>query len=168
MNMLTYKFSLPLKKIESFQFQTRPYEWVEFKNVSLAPGNKTDVQVIVKTKQKPAARPGVKEAAGKWLDLVDEGRYSESWDQAAAYFKTTVTKQKWAVSIKAARTPLGKVKSRKLLSARSTTSLPGAPDGNYVVIQYQTSFENKPEAVETVTPMKGKDGKWRVSGYYVR
>lgn len=48
------------------------------------------------------------------------------------------------------------------------TSLPGAPDGKYVVIQYDTSFENKKAAVETVTPMLDKDGKWRVSGYYIK
>ena len=48
------------------------------------------------------------------------------------------------------------------------TSLPGAPDGQYVVIQFKTSFENKRSAVETVTPMFGKDQRWRVSGYYIR
>ncbi len=37
--------NLGLKQIKEFQFQTRPYEWVEFKNVSLKPGVKTDVQV---------------------------------------------------------------------------------------------------------------------------
>jgi hypothetical protein len=47
-------------------------------------------------------------------------------------------------------------------------SLPGAPDGEYVVIQYRTSFENKNDAIETVTPMKDTDGTWRVSGYYVK
>jgi len=45
---------------------------------------------------------------------------------------------------------------------------PGAPDGEYVVIQYDSSFENKTEAVETVTPMLDPDGVWRVSGYYIR
>ena len=47
-------------------------------------------------------------------------------------------------------------------------SLPGAPDGEYVVLQFDTSFANKKEAVETVTPMLDKDGKWKVSGYYIK
>ncbi len=42
----TYKFGLPLEEIDHFEFQTRPYEWVEFKNVSLKPGFKTNVQII--------------------------------------------------------------------------------------------------------------------------
>jgi hypothetical protein len=52
-------------------------------------------------------------------------------------------------------------------SAQYRTSLPGAPDGEYVVIRFKTEFENKKEAYETVTPMKDKDGEWRVSGYYI-
>src|SRR3990172_8443962 len=45
---------------------------------------------------------------------------------------------------------------------------PGAPDGQYVVIQYETSFERKSSAIETITPIREKDGKWRVAGYYIR
>ena len=48
------------------------------------------------------------------------------------------------------------------------TSMPGAPDGEYVVIQYSTNFQNKKSAIETVTPMKNKGGEWRVSGYYIK
>jgi hypothetical protein len=55
-----------------------------------------------------------------------------------------------------------------LLSATYTTQLPGAPDGEYVVLQYDTSFEHKKTAIETVTPVMDKDGKWRVSGYYIK
>ncbi len=44
----------------------------------------------------------------------------------------------------------------------------GAPDGEYVVIQFETSFEHKRSAIETVTPMMDRDGKWRVSGYYIK
>jgi len=44
----THEFNLPLRDIKEFQFQTRPYEWVEFKNVSLRPGVKGDVEVEVR------------------------------------------------------------------------------------------------------------------------
>ena len=64
--------------------------------------------------------------------------------------------------------PLGKLISRKFKSATYATSLPGAPDGHYVVIQFNTSFENKKSGIETVTPMMDKDGMWRVSGYYIK
>ena len=71
-------------------------------------------------------------------------------------------------AMKTVRAPLGKLLSRKVKSAVYHTSLQGAPDGRYVVIQFETSFENKKDAVETVTPMADPDGQWRVSGYYIR
>ena len=108
------------------------------------------------------------EAAEKWLALVDEGKYGESWETAAVYFKNGITKDKWEQMLTAFRKPLGKMLSRELKSKIYRTSLPGAPDGEYVVIQFTTSFENKKHSIETVTPMLDRDGKWRVSGYYIK
>ncbi len=108
------------------------------------------------------------EVAEAWLKTVDSGDYDKSWNEAAEYFKNVVSKKSWQKSTEAFRKPLGKLVQRKLKSALSTSSAPGAPDGMYVIIQYDSSFENKKSAVETVTPMMDKDGKWRVSGYYIK
>lgn len=107
-------------------------------------------------------------AAETWLELVDEGKYEESWDQAAELFKRSVPKKEWSRTVAAGREPMGKLISRELSSKKYSTTLPGAPDGEYVVIQFATSFENKKSAVETVTPMKDPDGAWRVSGYFIK
>jgi hypothetical protein len=107
-------------------------------------------------------------AAEQWLLLVDEGKYEQSWKEAAEYFKNAVSQDKWHQSLQAVRNPLGKLISRKVKTQVYKTSLPGAPDGEYVVIQFETSFKNKKAAVETVTPMMDKDGVWRVSGYYIK
>jgi len=103
-----------------------------------------------------------------WLELVDRAEYEESWSEAASLFKTAVDESTWVKQISAARQPLGKILSRRVKSTKYMTSLPGAPDGQYVVIQTQASFENKKTAVETITPMLDNDGKWRVSGYYIK
>ena len=99
---------------------------------------------------------------------MDAGDYAASWKQAAALFKEAA--DGGAVGgrrpqRRAARS--ARVLSRSVTSARYRTSLPGAPDGEYVIIQYATSFENKKARIETVTPMKDTDGVWRVSGYFV-
>lgn len=107
-------------------------------------------------------------AAEEWLSLVDSGRYGQGWKQAAGYFQAGVSKTDWRNAMLTVRKPLGRLKSRKVLSATYHTSLPGAPDGNYVVVQFETSFANKQAAVETVTPLLEKDGSWRVSGYYIK
>ncbi len=103
-----------------------------------------------------------------WLRLVDEGRYADSWKEASQYFKAAVNQDQWKGAMESARRPLGTTVSRTLKSSHYATSLPGAPDGEYVIIQYSTEFENKKAAIETVTPMLDKDGKWRISGYYIR
>jgi hypothetical protein len=108
------------------------------------------------------------QATQEWLKLVDEAEYKRSWESASSIFKNAITDEQWGQRVAAVREPLGRVVKRKLTAAHYTTTLPGAPDGKYVVIRYAASFQNKKSAVETVTPMLDADGEWRVSGYYIR
>jgi len=107
-------------------------------------------------------------AAESWLSFIDSGEYSESWNEAAQIFKQKVSLQQWKSALESVRIPLGKLKSRRLKTATYTETLPGVPDGRYVVIQYETTFGKKKSAIETVTPMMEKDGQWKVSGYFIR
>ena len=115
-----------------------------------------------------AAEAAAVEAAETWLSLTDGGRYGESWDEASAYLKKVVTKNQFVQSLRGALGPFGRLISREVDSTQYATALPGAPDGEYVVIRFRSSFQNKKEAIETVTPMKEADGRWKVSGYYIR
>lgn len=110
--------------------------------------------------------PAAKAAAEKWLALVDAGDYGRSYDTAASFFKKALTKEQWIEAVGRARGPLGRLESRRLLATKPTNELPGAPKGDYVVMQYEATFPGG-TAVETITPMKDGDA-WRVSGYYVR
>jgi len=115
-----------------------------------------------------AAVKNAASAAQKWLALLDKGKYKESWETAAPIVRERVTKPQFIQGVESARKPLGKVISRNLKSTQYTTTMPGAPAGEYVVIQYDTKFEKKDSATEIVTPMLAKDGKWRPGGYVVR
>jgi hypothetical protein len=119
-------------------------------------------------KENPRAEKIALEAASAWLGIIDNGGYDESWELTAELFKGAVEKETWDKQMNAVRKPLGKLISREVIKKEYMTSVPGAPDGEYVLIQYSTSFENKKKAIETVTPMKDKDGEWRVSGYYIK
>lgn len=107
------------------------------------------------------------EAAKAWLALVDSGDAAAAWDQASALFKAAVSKEQWQTDVAQARESLGAVKSRSIKSAIYETSLPGVPDGEYVVIVFDSEFTTQPDAMETVTPAF-EDGVWKVSGYYVQ
>jgi hypothetical protein len=52
--------------------------------------------------------------------------------------------------------------------AKAQRAAVDAPPGEYVILQFDTQFENRSGVVETVTPMREKDGSWRVSGYFIK
>lgn len=109
-----------------------------------------------------------KAAAAAWLVQLDTGQYPASYASSASAFRAVVTQEQWLQAAQQVRAPLGTVTTRTVKSADYTRTLPNAPDGEYVVIQYNTTFANKAGAVETITPMRDKDGKWKVSGYLIR
>jgi hypothetical protein len=123
----------------------------------------------------PAATPtatsevaSAESAALAWLGLVDAGNYAKSWTSASSVFRQKVSESQWESAAASARAPFGAFKSRTLQSATPRSALPGVPDGQYVVIQFASSFEHKASAIETVTPMMEADGNWHVSGYYIK
>jgi hypothetical protein len=107
-------------------------------------------------------------AAQIWLAGIDAGNYAESWTDAADYFRGAIAQDKWVAALESVRAPLGKMEIRTVDSAATQTQLPGAPDGKYVVMQFNTAFANKNSATETVTFSLEKDGQWRASGYYIK
>jgi hypothetical protein len=109
-----------------------------------------------------------KAAATAWLALVDAGNYAGSWEQSAGLFKAALSQSAWVSAAQAKRAPLGALKLREVNSTAFTRKMPGAPDGEYVVIMYASQFENRADATEIVTPVREKDGSWRVSGYDIR
>jgi len=119
--------------------------------------------------QDPAAAvAAATDSATRWLAVADAGKWDETWDRMAPASQAAVTKTAWSGAVGPLRAKLGAVRSRTLQAAAFTHTLPGAPAGDYVVIQYLTDFANKPQSVETVTPMRLPDGGWKVSGYYIR
>ena len=81
--------------------------------------------------------------ASTWLALVDAGRYAESWTAAARLFRDQVTSEQWEKAVRSAREPLGRHQSRSLRSAEFTRTLPGAPDGEYVVLLFDLRFREQ-------------------------
>ena len=106
-------------------------------------------------------------SAVQWLKVVDSGEYEQSWNKAAPFFQTQISNRDWAQALEKARKPLGKVVSREVINSSLHKSLPGVPDGEYIVVILSTSFEQQSSAVETVTMSKTDDG-WRAIGYFIK
>ncbi|MDR1280429.1 MAG: DUF4019 domain-containing protein [Opitutaceae bacterium] len=103
-----------------------------------------------------------------WLGHIDNGRYAQSWRDASAGFKNAVTEADWEKALKSVRAPLGTLVKRQLQHRQQTSTLPGAPKGDYVVMQFATGFSRKKSAIETVTFARETDGAWRASGYFIK
>jgi adenosylcobinamide amidohydrolase len=110
----------------------------------------------------------VADAALKWLGTVDEGRLGDSWREASEVFRQSLKREAWEAMAGATRAPLGRRLSRQLHRSVYTKYLPGAPEGEYLVMEFITEFEKRADAIETLTSRLDQDGVWRVSGYFVK
>jgi hypothetical protein len=115
-----------------------------------------------------AKREAAQQSARSWLAIVDRGDYGTSWQEASSFFQTKISKADWEKALQQVRTPLGAAGSRTLMGSLYQTDVSDAPKGEYVIIQYKVSFASGGPFIETITPMLDKDGKWRVSGYFIK
>jgi hypothetical protein len=107
-------------------------------------------------------------AALAWLALTERGDVTGSWRAAGKQFQSAITPDKWGDALQKVRTPLGKLVERSVLSTKFARTFRGAPDGDYALIVFRTSFAKKIDSRETVTLEREADGVWRVVGYFIR
>lgn len=105
-------------------------------------------------------------AGEKWLSLLDNQKYEESWKQAGTMFRSEVTQEQWVDSLQRFRDPLGAMVSRAPSRVDFAKTLRGAPDGDYAIIHYKTNFKTKDAVTERLTLVK-EDGKWQMAAYAI-
>lgn len=109
-----------------------------------------------------ATDPAVVDAARRFVALIDENRWADSYQATAASFRKLNTLQVWTAASEQVRKQFGATVSRTLLSQGE---VPAPPHG-YQVVKFRTSFANKTDAIETVS-LDRENGQWRVVGIYV-
>lgn len=115
-----------------------------------------------------AAEQQARAVAEPWLASLDQGRFDESWEVAAPVFQQGVTMEQWSERMRMTRETIGPVVARSFSRAAYASDLPNAPEGEYVMVEFLTRFENVDAAEEAVILIKGDDGAWRVAGASVR
>jgi hypothetical protein len=116
--------------------------------------------------QDPRGTAAQKQALA-WLALTDRGDAPGSWREAGKQFQSAATVEQWAEALRQVRPPMGALLERSLLSTQFTRSFSGAPEGDYAVLVFRSSFANKAESRETMTLEHEADGNWRVVGYLI-
>lgn len=72
-----------------------------------------------------APESAAQEAADSWLTLVDSGRYSQSWNEAASFLKKSYSEETWEKRLgEFARQLVAPIRSRDLRTIESVKSLP--------------------------------------------
>ena len=115
-----------------------------------------------------ASSTTVFQQAERWLEVIDQDNYLRSWDETAEHFRKLVPRENWHSMMNAVRHPLGKRVARQFEKEQEVKSLPGGPEGEYLIMTFKAQFEHMKATTETVTAYKEKDGKWRVCGYYIK
>lgn len=107
-------------------------------------------------------------ATEQWLDRIDQHQYQLSWENASAYLKKTIRESQWEQTLTAHRQPFGALISRRHLRTEYRSNLPGVPNGQYAILHFMSSFQEKAGALETVVLTKEPDGTWKTIGYTIK
>lgn len=101
----------------------------------------------------------VETAARRFLTLLDQSKWNESYALTTASFQKVNTGKVWAEVSEQARRPLGAMISRTMISH---DDVPTPPHG-YEVVKFRTNFANKANAIEKVS-LERNGNDWRVAG----
>jgi len=118
-------------------------------------------------KANPADDAAAIKVADAWLAMVDANDHQGSWEATGELFKGEVSAQEWQASMSEVREEMGAVTQRLLSDLTRESVMPGAPEGEYILMEYSSSFEKQGRGAELVVCMK-EDGEWRVVGYFVQ
>jgi DNA-binding CsgD family transcriptional regulator len=104
----------------------------------------------------------VEAAARRFLTLIDQGNWDESYALTTSTFQRQNTSKVWAGVSEQVRPPLGALVSRTMISHED---VPTPPHGHQVV-KFRTNFANKPNVIEKVS-LERAGNDWRVAGIYI-
>src|SRR3954471_17477106 len=107
-----------------------------------------------------------RQAAGRWLAILDNGDYETAFEWEAQDFRMTRTQKQFVRYMQARRDPFGKALGRKVIGSQPAHKFAGVPEGNYMSVIFKTAFENKHETAERVILVRQTIG-WRVIDYRI-
>ena len=106
------------------------------------------------------------------VQMVDQNKVGELWDGAAAAARKRVTRDEFIKQVAAVRNPMGAPQQRTWVAINRQVVNDADADlgGQYVSVEYESRFANKPAAVvrELVSFHLDRDRVWRFSGYVLR
>lgn len=114
----------------------------------------------------------VEGSARTWLTLIDNEKYADGWQQASPLLQKKTPQQEWIKTVIELRKSRGTLTARYIATANSAKSLSDFPDGDYVVLQFYSTFSEKGLALEIITLAKSNNTSdsedWKIVEYSMR
>jgi hypothetical protein len=106
------------------------------------------------------------------IQMIDQGKAEELWSGATQATRKRVTRTDFVAKLSKSRSPLGAPLQRTWVAVnRQAVADPDTDTaGQYVSIEYETRFSNKPDGTvrELVSFHLDRDRIWRFSSYVLR
>ena len=130
-------------------------------------------QLLVSLAPGPAFGQGaagpLEAASIRWLQLLDQGRFDDAWNEGASLLHQDITKNQWTDGTRHVRDRFGAVQGRELLAKDYHRQIQDGPDGDYFTLRYQTSFtDGRPPVVELITLVLAPDEQYRPVAYGIK
>lgn len=110
-------------------------------------------------------------SAWQWLELLDQGKYADSWAEGSTLFRSRITERSWEAKVQIFHDAVGNIVWRDVTGVSAVADPKGLPHGQYQMVHYKSKFTNpagkKSEYQETVTLVL-ENGLWRVATYDIK
>jgi len=98
---------------------------------------------------------------------IDDNNYQAAYQSGSKLLHLTSTENQWISEIGRTREVLGTALQRKLKAVKSISTYPGLPDGEYMLVYFETKMEHKEKAAEVLLVAQ-IDGAWKVCSYHLK
>lgn len=105
------------------------------------------------------------ESANTWLGPWDQLKCRESYHSLSSITRADNSENGWAEYCMKVNTALGEKKSRTLIAAAFTRSLPPKTDRPVAVLAYHSNFAKRESVIEIIALLLQDGGGWTVTNY---
>ncbi|MDH4027193.1 MAG: DUF4019 domain-containing protein [Desulfuromonadales bacterium] len=84
------------------------------------------------------------------MKQLDQGQNEESWHAISSLFQAFNDQARWKTRQQVIRASYGPLISREFNNVSDRTTFSLSPEGEYVIVPFRSSYQNKTESIETV------------------
>ena len=101
----------------------------------------------------------------RWLNDVNHNQYENAYQLLSKEVKMQVEKEPWIALINELMLEFGDLESRTVTQRNFQSQMEGMEDGFYVVIEYDSQYENTKDHTEHLLLKQNDKAKWEIANY---